>query len=271
MYGYSKFLISVFLLFFLLNVYGQKEKLIIGDVVNSRNDIVAVVIKNLNSNKTTITDSNGSFIINVKRNDTIELRSLQYITKKIIVTDSLFTQGRIKIQLDEKVIELDEVALYSNNLTGNLKYDIANLKLDPMVTAKSLELPNAEVELMTHSEKLLAEADSGKFVELLSKDNNAIITINVDKIINRLSGRTSRMRKRLEKETNLKLRDVLLNTFPAHTLIDELKIPKDKLFLFLDYCEANPDFFKLIEQKKFLDLWEYLKIKRIEYQNLTNQ
>lgn len=266
------FISIICLLLISVSAYGQKEISLKGQVLNSENNISDILVTNLNSNKTTITDYKGNFIIEVKLNDTIQLRAFQFISKKIIVSDSIFSQKNVTIQLKENVIELDEVTISSYKLFGNLAYDIKSIKLKPTVTASSLGLPNADVKPLTQNERLLAEADSGKWLYFYEKDSiytyRPTLIINLHKIINRISGRTRNMRERVADDKELKITNEIRNIYSEQTLSNEFNIPKAKIKLFFEYCEGQPDFSKLSENKNPFEIWEYFKTKSIEFRKL---
>ncbi len=75
-----KFISVNVLLLISVSAYSQKEISLNGQVLNSENEISDILVINLNSSKTTITDYKGHFVIEVKLNDTIQLRAFQFIS-----------------------------------------------------------------------------------------------------------------------------------------------------------------------------------------------
>ncbi|ADV50578.1 hypothetical protein Celal_3312 [Cellulophaga algicola DSM 14237] len=265
--------ISVTVLFLIsVNTYSQKEISLKGQVLNSENEISDILVINLNSSKTTITDYKGGFVIEVKLNDTLQLRAFQFISKKVIVNDSVFNQKKITIELKENVIELDEVTISPYKLSGNLASDVKSIELKPVVTASSLGLPNADVKTLTQNERRLAHTDYGKWVYFYQKDSIYIyrptLIINLHKIINRVSGRTRNMRERVADDKELKITNEIRNIYSEQTLSDEFNIPKENIKLFFEYCEGQSDFSKLSENRNPFEIWEYFKTKSIEFRKL---
>lgn len=103
--------------------------LINGRAKSFKNDVSNILIVNLNSKKSTIIDFLGLFTIEAK---------------------------------------LKEVTVTPHNLTGKLDLDAERLGIKPVVTSSTLGLPNAdvEVEVMTQNQRLLLEADRGKYIRL---------------------------------------------------------------------------------------------------------
>lgn len=272
MYSYSKFLATCILFAIFLNVNGQEGISLIGKVENPENEIANILIINLNSNKATITDDNGNFIIDAQLTDTIQLRAFQFISKKILINDSISRKGSITVQLIENVIALDEVTIAPYNLSGNLTKDIENIQTKPIITALSLGLIDADIKKLTKSERLLAESNSGKWIYFFQKDSmdfyRPTLIINLHKIINRVSGRTQNMRDRVASDKELIITEEIINTFSEETLSEAFNIPKEKIKLFLIYCQAQSDFSKLSENTNPFRTWKYFKTKSIIYSKL---
>ena len=98
-----------------------------GVILSSSNDVEAVTIFNTSSNKGTITNDRGEFVIKVTLHDIIEISALQFQTVSITVDVDVVKTKQLKIQLVEQVNQLDAVTL-SSGLTGNILADVADVK-----------------------------------------------------------------------------------------------------------------------------------------------
>lgn len=247
-----------------------------GKVQNSENDISNVLVINLSTNKSTITDIEGLFILPVKLGDSIQFSAVQYIPKQIIVTNSILDKRKILVDLEEKVINLDEVLVTPYNLTGNIDRDIERLNIKPLVTSSTLGLPNADLELMTQSERMLLEADRGKYVRLQTIEDYGktmeilgyatfSIIINTHKIMNKLSGRTQNLKNRVLRDENLNSENDIVTLFSKKIISEELGIPLENVDGFLTFCLSQPDFHTLRETENINQIWTYLKTKSHEF------
>ncbi|MCF7560548.1 carboxypeptidase-like regulatory domain-containing protein [Sabulilitoribacter multivorans] len=99
-----------------------------GVILSKTNDVEAITVFNKSSNKGTITDENGAFMIEVAENDNIEISALQFQSVTIKVDKEIVESRQLKIQLIEQVNQLDAVTL-SSGLSGNLETDITNVKV----------------------------------------------------------------------------------------------------------------------------------------------
>ncbi|MDO5979915.1 carboxypeptidase-like regulatory domain-containing protein [Flavivirga spongiicola] len=98
-----------------------------GVLLSATNDVEAVTIFNTSSNKGTITNEKGEFVIKVALRDVIEISALQFQTVSITVDADVIKTKQLKIQLVEQINQLDAVTL-SSGLTGNILADVGDVK-----------------------------------------------------------------------------------------------------------------------------------------------
>lgn len=273
------------LLFILLAVlasflgFGQDNSTLIkGKVSSSKNDVSNVLIVNLNSKKSTITDSLGLFSIQVKLKDSVRITAVQYLPKEIVISESHMNSSLITIQLIDNIIDLNEVTVTPYNLTGEIDRDIDRLQIEPTVTSYSLGLQNADVTKMTQSERLLQEADRGKYVSLQTMDEygklNEILSyvglsvkVNTHKIMNKVSGRTKSLEEMVERDEKLNLEKEIIYKFSKRTIAENFDIPESNVNGFLTYCLSQPDFNALSDSGNMAEIWAYLEAKSVEFKS----
>ena len=253
--------------------FGQEKIITLrGKVQNLSNDVSNVLVVNLNSKKSTITDSVGLFSIAVRLRDTVRFTAVQYLTKEIIVADASFNENLVVINLVENIINLNEVTVTPYNLTGRIDLDVERLGIEPVVTSSKLGLPNANVEIMTQSERLLLEADRGKYVRLATIEDRGkllevlgyatlSVIINTHKIMNRASGRTKSLQERVARDENMAMEEEIIAKFSKKTISQNFDIPEANIDGFLTYCLFQKDFSKLSNAGNTDEIWEYLKTK----------
>ncbi|WP_299795894.1 hypothetical protein [uncultured Maribacter sp.] len=273
------------LLFILLAVlasflgFGQDNSTLIkGKVSSSKNDVSNVLVVNLNSKASTITDSLGLFSIEVKLKDSVRITAVQYLPKEIVISESHMNSSLITIQLIDNIIDLNEVTVTPYNLTGEIDRDIDRLQIEPTVTSYSLGLQNADVTKMTQSERLLQEADRGKYVSLQTMDEygklNEILSyvglsvkVNTHKIMNKVSGRTKSLEEMVERDEKLNLEKEIIYKFSKQTIAENFDIPESNVNGFLTYCLSQPDFNALSDSGNMTEIWAYLEAKSVEFKS----
>ena len=114
-----------------------------GQVFASSNDVEGVTIFNTSTNKGTITNEKGEFVISVAENDILEISALQFQPQKITITKEVLKSKTLKLFLVEHVNNLDAVFLMSG-LTGNINQDIENAGNAPVIKLNLGNLDNLE-------------------------------------------------------------------------------------------------------------------------------
>lgn len=257
-------------------VFGQHTKRINGSIKSSSNDVSNVLIINLNSKRSTISDSLGLFTIEAKLRDSIRFTAIQYRTKEIVIAETIFQENSVSVSLMENVISLNEVVVMPYNLSGTIEQDMNNQDIEPVVSSLTLDLPFAGLKVMTKSERLLLVADRGKYGRFMTIEeklkSKALLgffkigtIINSDKISNRVSGRTEVFKNRVASDANLALEKEILANFPKKTMSESFDIPETNIDAFLTYCMFQEDFLEFAETANMLAIWEYLKAKSIEF------
>ena len=273
---------SIFLLVAVLASFlgfGQDNSTLLnGKVSSSKNDVSNVLIVNLNSKRSTITDSLGLFSIEVKLKDSVRITAVQYLPKEIVISESHINSSLITIQLIDNIIDLNEVTVTPYNLTGEIDRDIDRLHIEPTLTSYSLGLQNADVTKMTQSERLLQEADRGKYVSLQTMDEygklNEILSyvglsvkVNTHKIMNKVSGRTNSLEEMVERDQNMNLEKEIIYKFSKQTIADNFDIPESNVNGFLTFCLSQPDFNALSDSGNMAEIWAYLETKSVEFKS----
>lgn len=247
----SKLLLFCILVFTNVVVFGQQHFVDLkGTVTSTTEEVVDVYVLNRTTEKGTITNLNGYFSIPVREKDTLEFSAVQFANKIIVVTASMLDAKNFIVPLEESLTALNEVVVKPFNLSGDLSTDLNNLPLKPVVNGRTLGLPNQNVKTLTPDERSLYTAMSGG--PILS-------------LINTLNGETKRLKKIVERNKKYQ-RTMRVKRYYADSLfINELEIEKNKIDLFMLYCEYKDDFETVVKTKDKLKIWAYLYKKSIEF------
>ncbi|WKX77236.1 hypothetical protein [Zobellia laminariae] len=108
MQQHSRLLLLLSTVLISYNGMSQKNTTLLNGIVKSaENDVSNVLIVNLNSKESTITDSSGLFTIEVRLRDSLRIMAVQYLKKEIVITDSIFNENFVAINLIENIINLN--------------------------------------------------------------------------------------------------------------------------------------------------------------------
>lgn len=233
-----------------------------GQIYSTDADVAATHVSNISKNKGTIADAAGFFTISVQLNDTLVFSAVQYKRKEVVVNLEVLKSKFLRVALEASLTELDEVVVTPYNLSGDLNRDVGTIEVGNIVTASTLGLPNANVRVITQNERRLYEADNGKFITLgnykLDSTFNPMVMINLNKILNRVTGRTQKIKKFVAIDKEIAFLQKVKQLYPDSVYVQDLKIPYENINDFMNFCEVDSTFVKTVEADDALKIWELL-------------
>ncbi len=224
--------LSFITLIFSQLVFGQTtiEKLIHGKIMVESGQVAGVTIINLTNEKSTVSDKDGAFYILAKVDDLLVFSSINLEYHRRIIEPVDLKSEIVLIKMIAKVIELEEVIVN--------KY--------PQINTVKMGIIPAEIKKYTPAERRLKVAGDFKAIHLLGLLGGHL---EIDPILNAISGRTNLLKKELEierKELALKQLQYLFNdNYFAHSL----RIPKDYILGFQYYFIENKEVSGILNTK----------------------
>lgn len=221
------------LLFFLLMsntlLLAQNEKVLKGRLITENNsDVAGVTVANLTTEKQVLTQKDGTFKIAAAVGDIIRFSALQYEEKKITLKDIDFEE-ELDVKMVAKVNELREVYIEKSK-----------------ITSESLGLVAPGQKQYTPAERKLKTAGDFKPIHLLNILGGAL---PFDPIINKISGKTEKLKKEVQIERRELLIERLKGWYPETFLTDELKIPQENNDGFWIYAIDDTGFKNAVDGK----------------------
>lgn len=256
-------LFNVILVFTTFSFSQERKKLVVGTVTDSLGVVSNANIINLHTKQGTNSNDEGLFRIFVSKGDSIRISSIQHNIKKIKITAQLFDKGEIAILLKSKTYTLDEVELKRHNLQGKLGIDIKDAPRD---TKDSLlraamdfskvnfnapdntldEIQRAKPPIVNTMEGAMPMAGAGAKIGMPFKHSEKLWAL----------------RKKLEQKKNFPYK--ILSELGDQFFFDELKIPIENYFHFLEYC--NPlGIENMHKQGRILEIIKILKTESKTY------
>jgi hypothetical protein len=257
--GKGLLLLSLFFCAFLVNGQGITTKVLQGKVVSPNKDVTGITIQNLTTRSATITDFEGNFSIRVQVGDTLVFSAVQFKRKILPVSKALVNSPFIQIPMEEFVNELREVTVQPFGLSGDIEKDLTGLQLEKDVSAEALGLPNADVRIITQSERQLQEASKGMY------SLRAPLAVNINPIINAITGRTKMLKNRVKVDKKYAQTQSVQKSYADSIFQIHLGIPKEKIADFMYFCEVDEEFQQLLRIEDQLKLWGYLRKRSIVY------
>ncbi|WP_281235216.1 carboxypeptidase-like regulatory domain-containing protein [Flavobacterium gelatinilyticum] len=186
------------------------SKEISGQIFEKSTSVDAVNIINNNTQVSTISDAQGRFSIVAKEGDVLVFSSvnLEPLKRRISAEDLNMTS--LVIKMTPKEIELKEVVV-----NDNLGITAENLGIVP------------------HGQKTYTPAERKVYTAT---------STSIDKILNKISGRTTMLKKEVNVEKKEALFRKIEYLFEENYYTERLKIPVDDIKGFQLYCVDDPDF-----------------------------
>lgn len=205
--------------------YSQNKTIEISGIVKYDSmNLQDINIINLTSKLGTYSNFNGKFLIPVKIGDSLLFSSIVYKPRTIKITENHIASKKITVYLEADLNELDEVQIRKNPIIDWQKAAVTKGTIYNNDSNTKAKPPNAET---------FTNPINGKF---------GIDFISLFSAITK-KGRLKRKAKRQEENHIQFLKNdfsnKIKNTYETEFFTQWLNISEDKIYLFLDYCEAN--------------------------------
>ncbi|MCG2610734.1 transposase [Flavobacterium sp. SM15] len=225
----------------------QNTKLLKGKVLVEIKELSGINVRNLSSEKMVLTSEEGLFSIAAKAGDTLLLTAIQLEDKRIVVEKEDFDYLPFLVRMRAKVTQLKEVVVKGNT-----------------IDEVSLGIVSKKVKPVTPAERRLATAGDFKPIHLLNILGGSL---PFDPIINKINGKTARLKKEIKVERSELLQKRLSNMFEDSYFVEELKISPDHVAGFKVFAAENPELTTaLANQNKILVAFTLTKLA-VEYKN----
>ncbi|MCG2610733.1 hypothetical protein LZZ90_04350 [Flavobacterium sp. SM15] len=213
--------IRLFLFLYLIGfiAFGQNVKVLKGKVVAPIKNLSGINIRNLSTQKETVSVSDGEFSILVKAGDSLVFTSVQLESKQIVIEKEDFDYLPFLVKMKAKVTQLNELIIKESK-----------------VDAVSLGIIKKKIKKLTPAERRLYAATSGP----------------LDILLNAFSGRTSQLKKGVEIEKYQITQNKVFNMFDKEYFTEEYKIPEEYIDGFVVYASEKPKIMDAVKQKNKL-------------------
>ncbi len=205
--------ISIIIFFVFAQIgFGQNNgaKLLMGKVQEQSTPVEGVNIINSTTQAATISDFDGNFSIAVREGDVLVFSAVNLDPVKRRISAEDLTVSSLLIKMTAKEVELKEVVVNEN----------AN------ITAENLGIIPYGQKKYTPAERKVYTATS----------------TSIDKLLNKISGRTAMLKKEVNVEKKEALFRKLEYLFEENYYTDRLKIPVDDIKGFQLFCVDDAEF-----------------------------
>jgi hypothetical protein len=222
----------------------QERQLLRGKAITDELKIESLSVYNISGETSTESNGEGDFSIYAKEADTLMFSSIGFNELRVILTAKDLKEELFVVRLESGVTMLDEVVV--NKLTGSLAADSKNIKT---LTINSLFDP--------------ADINKDIIIETGIGGVNFIAVFNMVFKKKKAPVKASVYQTFMPPPHKL-FADVVRGSFPEKFFTESLKIPIEKVPLFLQFCDDGSKRYLLDPRNEF-QLIEYLNAKSHEY------
>jgi hypothetical protein len=190
---------------------------------------------NTTTEKATITNDKGEFLISVKEGDELVFTAINYQIEILKVTTEILIRNRLVIEVNEKVTELDEVTVSPEN------------------QKKFLQLQNEEFKQYSYETDASAEVQNIALDPTVRGMQDGLNFVNIFKALF-LSGN----KDGADTRTQLKVSEVLRQVYNDDFFVKDLQLPQDKIDAFLLYCDSKLPAQSLLRKDNEFQLIDFL-------------
>jgi hypothetical protein len=242
-------LLRIILFFACQFSFSQTEKPLKGTVLFENLAVSGIEVINVNTKKTTISDSNGNFTISAKAKDELVFISKIYDLKKIILEQDKIDKNNFSISLIKKPEELDEIVVTNKSsiqLGSDKKYEIG--KLDQYALEKAASTPKVQGVYTGTIENGMDFIRIGKSIIDLFKKEKEPVKESVPKI---------------------EFKALATTTCDKKFYTKQLKLKPEETALFLEFCDSDPKSKTVAESNNVLSVMDFLFAKNVEFKKLS--
>jgi len=258
----QKLLLLFSILLALKSIAQDDTKIFYGKTYDELGVLANAHIININTKKATFSRDDGTFKISVRINDSLKFTSVGYKTIILIVKPIHLGMNETTIILKKEIYELDEVEVKNHNLTGSLTLDLKQTPKDRKAEALANTMDFSKINMKTQ----VKDDYIDRHVRPHKVETDPIaMNAGAGSKMTIPSGYLKRLRalrKDLAFKTNMPTK--LLSELGEDFFFKNLKIPVDKYYHFLEYC--NPlGIEKLYQEGKVLEVIKILRNEHTEY------
>ena len=229
-----------------------------GQINVESNDVEGISVYNTSTNKGTITNSEGKFVIEAGLNDKLEISALQFKKRTIVINDLMLKNKSIKISLAEAINALDEVTVLPYELSGNIDVDVQTAEVIKPVAFSFGSFYDYEF-----SDDYKSEVENIAMNNVTYNNGLNFVNIFNELIKPLLKNKTKKDKK--DKRLNTGRPPSLANKYTVHFLSKNFNIPEDKTGLFVEYIDYNGLTETLLEKGNEIELITFLQEKSEQF------
>jgi len=219
-----------------LSAFSQAQLVRLKGQVLYRNSFVSdEAVVNSTREISTITDENGAFSIEVAVGDELVFTAVNYQLEVIKITEDILKNGRLVVEVTEKVRQLDEVVVTPDNQEA------------------FIELKNEEFKGFEYEIDRASAVDNIALSPAVRGMQDGLNVVSVFKLLKSLLAS-----KDQQDGPSIKLSEALAKVYDERFFIEDLRLQRTQIPDFLAYCDERVPTFQLLRKENEFELLEFL-------------
>ncbi|CAL2103200.1 conserved protein of unknown function [Tenacibaculum sp. 190130A14a] len=249
----------------------EKRKYFYGTLKTKSVVIANAHIINLKTGQGAFSNDTGNFRILAKVQDSLSISYVGFKTETLIVKPIHFGMQTNNIELTKSSIALDEVEVKKHNFLGILSKDMEQTPEDIAIVKSKGALDFSNIDFKQPTIKVIDDFSRKKAPDARKLTDPTAKFAGVGTTIGGLDKYALELRKQ-RKEINYKenFPKMLLSEFGSYFFFNELKIPKDNYYHFLEFCNSF-NIEGLYKENKVLDVINILRRESKKYLLIINK
>lgn len=235
-----------------------------GQLVAESMSVEDILITNKTAKTATISKKDGTFQINVRVKDTLVFSGFNFPRQILVLHEADLKFKVLTIKIESQAANLDEVVINPKALTGNLRRDSENIKINRL--AVKIDNLAAVDKLYFDNEK---SSPDNKLMPGYLDDTYMMDFAKIGKKIIR-SIKRSESQKNRNKEVS-KFSVIVQSRFSDDFFRNTLKMDALETAQFLNFCDTDPKSQEVISSGNDFDLIGFLEQKKLEFRELKKE
>lgn len=220
---------------FILKAQENQRGLLRGTVLYMNMPVANENVINNSAGEGTITNEQGEFAIPVQEGDELFFLALNYQMKRVVIDSEILRKGRLVVEVNEKVTELDQVTVSPEDQQEFIRLRNEDFKGYDYETDETSEIVN------------IAEDPTVRGMQ------NGLNFVNLFKLL------AGTLKKSEDSEgAGLKMSEALRQVYDDSFFVQDLQIPEEAIDEFLLFCDTQMPSRTLLQKSNEFELIDFL-------------
>ena len=260
----TKLLFFLFLITSSLIAQKLPREVLYGQLITDSTEVDNVLVTNKTAKLAVYSRNDGTFQIHVRVKDTLVFSSLNFPPQSLILNEADLKLNVLKIKIESRPNQLDEVVINPNALSGNLEKDNENIK----ITQVKPKIDNLLAVTTLYEDDSQSSPDNKLMPGYLDTRYMMDFAAIGVKLVRSLKNSEA---QRTKNRDISRFSVIVQNRFSDEFFRNNFKMDKKQTQDFLTFCESDPKAKELTANGNDFELIDFLMLKKQEYKKFKKE